>query len=320
MTNTSNDNHAENALSQTNMKTEHPAPVRSPPPTYRLGILSLGWHAHERSMPASLMARLQAGDAMVLSNMVPLLGRLSLQDPSIGSTYLCDPSVQYITKLPREGSFCGYRNIQMLISFILARGSGFKPGVEGTVLSTGIPSIPSLQSLIEAAWDLGFNPSARIETGGIIGTRKHIGTPEAQALFQSLGIKCLVRRFESRAGVKAWDLLLEFVEEHFTTEIVEANPAGKEESNLKKQTTRPPIYLQRPRHSLTVIGMEVHKKTRKRSLLVFDPGERPSPRMMRAAEAEGEGGRFEKRVSLRAYRKGMWGLGRWKEFEVLTFV
>ena len=62
--------------------------------------------------------------------------------------------------------------------------------------------------MIEQAWDMGFNSSGRIETGGIKGTRKYIGTPEvyftstptgyvtnvtsntkAQALFLSLGIK-----------------------------------------------------------------------------------------------------------------------------------
>lgn len=41
-----------------------------------------------------------------------------------------------------------------------------------------IPSIFQIQDLIETAWDRGFNTRGRIETGGIRGTRKYIGTPE----------------------------------------------------------------------------------------------------------------------------------------------
>lgn len=43
-----------------------------------------------------------------------------------------------------------------------------------------IPSIFMIQDMIEDAWDNGFNPEGRVETGGIRGTRKYIGTPEVQ--------------------------------------------------------------------------------------------------------------------------------------------
>jgi zinc finger-containing ubiquitin peptidase 1 len=35
---------------------------------------------------------------------------------------------------------------------------------------------------------MGYNSAGRIETGGVRLTRKYIGTPEAQALFMSLGV------------------------------------------------------------------------------------------------------------------------------------
>lgn len=41
-----------------------------------------------------------------------------------------------------------------------------------------IPSIFDIQDNIEHAWDLGINTQGRIETGGIRGTRKYIGTPD----------------------------------------------------------------------------------------------------------------------------------------------
>ena len=41
-----------------------------------------------------------------------------------------------------------------------------------------IPTIFEIQDYIERAWDLGINSQGRIETGGIRGTRKYIGTPD----------------------------------------------------------------------------------------------------------------------------------------------
>ena len=52
----------------------------------------------------------------------------------------------------------------------------------------GLPSIFDIQEFIEEAWDRGINSQGRIETGGVRGTRKYIGTPEAQAVFCSLEI------------------------------------------------------------------------------------------------------------------------------------
>jgi hypothetical protein len=43
------------------------------------------------------------------------------------------------------------------------------------------PSIFQIQDLIENAWDNGFNAQGRVETGGIRGTRKYIGTPEVSS-------------------------------------------------------------------------------------------------------------------------------------------
>lgn len=66
-----------------------------------------------------------------------------------------------------------------------------------------IPTVFDIQEYIETAWDHGINSQGRIETGGIRGTRKYIGTPDvsvlnlysiylillqAQAMFCSLGI------------------------------------------------------------------------------------------------------------------------------------
>jgi zinc finger-containing ubiquitin peptidase 1 len=61
----------------------------------------------------------------------------------------------------------------MMISYINATESQGFHHFQGK-----IPTIFQIQDLIEHAWDLGINAQCRLETGGIRGTRKYIGTPE----------------------------------------------------------------------------------------------------------------------------------------------
>lgn len=107
--------------------------------------------------------------------LIPLLSTLLEADPSVKSVHVCHPAVRHVFKTAREGGFCGYRNIQMMISFILATRL---PGYELLAERGRIASVIRLQDLIEMAWDRGFNAHGRIETGGIKGTRKYIGTTE----------------------------------------------------------------------------------------------------------------------------------------------
>lgn len=55
-------------------------------------------------------------------------------------------------------------------------------------LDKKIPTIFQIQDFIELAWDAGINTQGRLETGGIKGTRKYIGTPEVLAMFRLLDI------------------------------------------------------------------------------------------------------------------------------------
>ncbi|CAK7240472.1 MAG: hypothetical protein STHCBS139747_001914 [Sporothrix thermara] len=157
-----------------------------------------------------------------------------------------------------KGGFCGYRNIQTMVSYIV--GAEFT-GHEA--FSGSLPSVFDVQNLIENAWDMGINPRGRIETGGIRLTRKYIGTPEAIALLQSLNIPCSISAFKHKTPGKSGDLLFRDVEQYFSR--------GKYEAGQKvRTTTLPPIYWQHPGHSLTIVGIE--KTTEgETNLLVFDP-------------------------------------------------
>ncbi len=95
---------------------------------------------------------------------------------------------------------------------------------------------------------------------------------QAQALFRSLGIKCRVDVFQSGRGTNAYESLLVFVEQYFSAPT-SIPPA---ENDPKIQNTRhPPIYLQCPGHSMTIIGLEI-RTNGSRNLLVFDPAYQPS--------------------------------------------
>ena len=112
------------------------------------------------------------------SRIIGILSKLLEQDRDVESAYLCHSAVRYVGKIKSKGenegnNFCGYRNIQMLVSYVLCAMV-----TNAVKFPNGVPTIWEIQNTIEEAWSLGFNESGRVQTGGIIGTRKHIGTPE----------------------------------------------------------------------------------------------------------------------------------------------
>jgi hypothetical protein len=140
----------------------------------------LGPYAHEAQMPDWLCAQLEKGGKTIANetpDLIPTLALLCERDPEIVKAYLCHAKVKHVGKqIPREGGFCGYRNIQMIISYIQAALPRGSHPFEGR-----IPTILKLQDIIEDGWAKGINSSARLETGGIKGTRKYIGTSEVSA-------------------------------------------------------------------------------------------------------------------------------------------
>ena len=136
-------------------------------------------------MPTSLITLLQTHDRNPQSQdaaeaglqCIPLLAQLEAQDPQVATALLCHPSVRHIGKIKGEGNhFCGYRNIQMQLTYALETTAG----VDALSNCGNHPSVIELQELIERAWDRGLNERGRVQTCGIRGTRKHIGTQEVR--------------------------------------------------------------------------------------------------------------------------------------------
>lgn len=133
-------------------------------------------------MPTWLHAKLELEDQKSAENaptLIPALASLLAHDDSIEKAYLCHPSVRYIGKIKSEGNhFCGYRNIQMLMTYLMDIRPDPLPRLKGR-----IPSVLELQDMIEEGWARGMNAYGLTQTGGIRGTRKHIGTPEVSHTF-----------------------------------------------------------------------------------------------------------------------------------------
>lgn len=184
----------------------------------------------------------------------------------------------------------------------------------------GIPSVLGLQELIEEAWDGGFNAGGRVQTGGVRGTRKYIGTSEVQALFRSMGMECRAAVFPSSKKVEdgkpAYEELLDFVQEYFS---IGSSANKSPTTGIVYNTTLPPIYLQRPRHSLTIIGFALNTNG-SRDLLVFDPASNPSKRMKALSldPSKIRGQRPE--TLLKDYRRGARHLTRFRAFETLRLI
>ncbi|KAF7174129.1 hypothetical protein CNMCM5623_006461 [Aspergillus felis] len=300
------------------------ANVSLPGSVKRLGRAELGPYAHEKRMPAWLRRLLEQGvkktqsniigpDGKLskletsdneASNVISVLSQLCEQDKSVQRAFFCSPKVRQVSKTPREGGFCGYRNIQMLISYIQeSHISGHEHFTET------LPTILQLQDMIERAWDMGFNSVGRAETGGIRGTRKYIGTPEAQALFLSLGIDCEASSIGETREMRAHDALYAAVAAYFRC------ACSLDGDDKVFVTNLPPIYLQHQGHSLTIVGFEIRGDGRA-NLFVFDPMFK-IPLAVRRLSGPRTIASLDPTKVLKAYRRGTTYLQKYKVFELL---
>ena len=107
------------------------------------------------------------------NGVLPVLRRLIENDRAVYKAYLCHPSVTQVGRTTWESGFCGFRNTQMMVSYIQ---NAKHPA--HTLFPDQIPGVLDLQDWIEDAWNEGINWYAKYEFGGLKGTRKWIGTLE----------------------------------------------------------------------------------------------------------------------------------------------
>ncbi|KAG0246690.1 peptidase family C78-domain-containing protein [Mortierella sp. GBAus27b] len=202
--------------------------------------------------------------------------------------YLADPSVVLCRGDQADrGWGCGYRNIQMMLSYVTRQPVTNEESHEGrdnTDPGLGhIPTIAELQNQIEFAWANGFDPSGASQLRGkVAGTRKWIGTTEAWSALCSLGIRCSILEFHSPTGPNGTHpAMLSAIYNYFRSPAWSpltaphvmsiANYEQHEADQRIIQTSKPPLYIQHHGHSRTVVGIEI-LTSGEVNLLVFDPG------------------------------------------------
>ena len=285
----------------------------------RLGKRELGPWAWERAMPLKVRHTLEyAGTPRQINrigrdgrlvrdlfvenetaNLIPVLADLCDLDQDVDVAYFCHPSVRHVYKLECEGNFCGYWNIQMLLTYLF-RGTGAL-----------VPNVLQIQDTIETAWNAGVCSYGRVETGGIRNTRKWIGTHEAAAYFLQTGVPVDALSFQKETDVDkpAYEALLDHVEAYFVSALDTARKHG-----ISRITQLAPMYFQREGHSMTIVGLE-RMFDGSRNLLVFDSSFPTSMGVRRLLDGKKTSSYPDE--LLRVYRKSEEMLSRWKEFEIV---
>ena len=213
-----------------------------------------------------------------------------------GTAYACSHVTMFASTRGFDKDWgCGYRNAQMLLSHLLARRressicshsstqGPSRPYCSRLFAGAGsVPSVKTLQSLIEEAWASGFDAPGAAQLGGrLLGTRTWIGATEVAVLLRSQGVRAHIIDFSSLVLPHAADNLFRWVWDYF--EQGRSQPAGAAAAGGAArggavfQSMRAPLYLQHQGHSRLIVGAV--RKSGTEQLLILDPGACPDELM-----------------------------------------
>ncbi|GFQ02163.1 zinc finger with ufm1-specific peptidase domain protein [Phtheirospermum japonicum] len=237
-------------------------------------------------------------------NLMTLL-RKCLESESTNSVSILCGHIDHIQSIESwdVGWGCGWRNIQMLSSYLLSQREETRNVVFG---GCGyVPNIRSIQNWLELAWEKGFDtPGSDYFDRKIHGKRNWIGTTECAAVFRSFGLRARIvdfcgKGFEfghvgrkneevygpmdvflskgkkmencsvSSEAVKGHQVLCEWVWNYFS-----GDDAGKSVNCRVVLSKKSPLYFQQDGHSRTIVGIQakhLRDGTKQYNLLIFDP-------------------------------------------------
>ncbi|KAI9603459.1 hypothetical protein KEM48_001470 [Puccinia striiformis f. sp. tritici PST-130] len=192
-----------------------------------------------------------------LGHLPALLARLleqSYRDQRTRSATLCDKNVVHIgTSVDKSklgaGDWawgCGYRNLQMVFSTIISRPEFVQPLLSYPLLrpaiihalhapSIAIPSIHLWQTVIQDAWNIGFDPDGAAHfSGHLIGKKQWIGTTEVYVALSRLGLKCQIIDFPKPSAPNGQHIkLIQWVENYFNSTSNLTDNDRKTENDVK---------------------------------------------------------------------------------------
>ncbi|KAF9130115.1 hypothetical protein BGW39_003475 [Mortierella sp. 14UC] len=211
-----------------------------------------------------------------------ILLETSLAQGVTQQAFLADPSVIFFQSDKTDrGWGCGYRNIQMMLSYVVGQT---ETTPSSAAAADNIPMVPDLQRQLEYAWSNGFDAQGAGQLGHKVeGTKKWIGTTEAWSVLCSLGVRCSILDFHMPSGPDGTHpAMFAAIYNYFCSPDWSplSAPLALHVDDLKQwsgrdnriiQTAKPPLYMQHQGHSRTIVGIEILKEDRGMNLLVFDP-------------------------------------------------
>ncbi|KAF9165414.1 hypothetical protein DFQ26_000159 [Actinomortierella ambigua] len=253
----------------------------------------------------------------MLTDLIPRLRTLlqaSIDAKATHEAYLADPSVAFCASDKTDkGWGCGYRNLQMMLSYVVQQpslhaASSYSSSSHTAVDDIPLPTILNLQQQLEYAWrTLEIDPEGAAQLQRkVVGTRKWIGTTEAWTVLTSLGVRAQILDFHQPTGPNhTHPALFQAVLQYFqSSSDVELRPPSSSSSSSSSynsnrsgsshagqglgggrrtaavvQTRKPPLYLQHQGHSRTIVGIEVVRPG-VYTLLVFDPSRKVPPQLL----------------------------------------
>lgn len=198
------------------------------------------------------------------------------------------------------------------------------PSPPPSISPNTLPSVRYLQTMIEAAWQNGFDrDGASHFKFKLVNSRSWIGTTEICAMMRYYGVKayCFDVREPSGPNNSHPDIF-DFVERYYQGTLlgIDSNNCGSGvgSSSITTDdilvTDRPPIYFQHQGHSRTIVGIE-KLQTGLRRLLIFDPADRSVSNAVNSPNWESN---FLAKGFLNSCRLGNDDLSKRKQYQLLV--
>ncbi|KAI0028638.1 peptidase family C78-domain-containing protein [Vararia minispora EC-137] len=172
---------------------------------------------------------------------------------------------------------CGYRNYMMACAVLMDQRS--QDAYAALFKRHEPPGVRSLQSLIERAWEAGFDEEGAGQLRRrLYDTTKWIGTVELFVAFTYLGIPSQLADFVLPRRTDT-EPLIDWISDYFSPPDQHEHSSFRgiwKDASAVTQTDRLPLVLQHNGHSRTIVGYEINRKGQI-VLLVFDPSKRIRP-------------------------------------------
>lgn len=232
--------------------------------------MSVGeYYARKADMYETLMTGHDSKESQSQGVIACLRTNYSSGISGIRTFQLCLETDHFASGVADAGWGCGYRNTQMILSSLL-RSSTYRDLVTNGIGGHELPSIPKIQSMIEDAWQKGFDAQGAEQLGNKLhNTSKWIGATEIAVLLRSLRIRAQLVDFHQATGQDGTHpRMFTWIHKYYNKE-------------KRDEDAFPPIFLQHQGHSRLCIGVEEHSRGEcPIYLLLFDPSH--APRQMKA--------------------------------------